>query len=673
MPMFKSFTSRSVAAALIACALFSGNSRAQTPIFTQVHTVAATDVAVPVEQSVTIPADGTYQVTLIDLGAQNSTPAPLLSAKLAITSGSGTLVGTPITAPGSAQFTMAAGTYMVHVTGLPDPTKYGSGAFGVQITNTANNSQVPAFQGYLTLPPSGIPNNRGVLNDTFTVPTTGSYQISLTDFQFPQSLGALTLAISAQSSQGGAVITMLPGGANPVTLQTGTTYYITAGGQAGTAVNAGLYGVNVSPVGGGAPVYSQAVPVGGVTLLASPTLAPGSYTLQFKDLNFPNQLSSNVGAVVAFNGQAAAQVTGPTSQTFTAVAGTYPVFSLGLPLAPAATGAYSVTLTPQSGAPVLSVARAVSAAGSALTAYNYDTTVTTAGSYSLDLADFGLSASFTSLSAAAFQNGFELGSSSLTSAGTLNVTPAAGPVSVLVVAQPGSEGSLFGVDLTASGSSSPLFATTQGVGQLFGEGSFTVPSSGSYTVTVSDVGFPTKLAKLGAAVTQGANNLGSAFTGGTFTFTGTAGTTYIVSALAQPGTTTTDHAGTYSVTVTPTPAAPVVTLSSSASSVTSGGTVALTWTSQNATVCTGSSTPSGVWTTSQLTGNAQQTGAITTSTTFTLTCTGAGGSATQTASVTVASSLGGGGHGGGAIGLDLVALLSALVMGRLVTQHRRIQ
>jgi hypothetical protein len=242
-----------------------------------------------------------------------------------------------------------------------------------------------------------------------------------------------------------------------------------------------------------------------------------------------------------------------------------------------------------------------------------------------------------------------------------------------VVAQPGSEGSLFGVDLTASGSSSPLFATTQGVGQLFGEGSFTVPSSGSYTVTVSDVGFPTKLAKLGAAVTQGANNLGSAFTGGTFTFTGTAGTTYIVSALAQPGTTTTDHAGTYSVTVTPTPAAPVVTLSSSASSVTSGGTVALTWTSQNATVCTGSSTPSGVWTTSQLTGNAQQTGAITTSTTFTLTCTGAGGSATQTASVTVASSLGGGGHGGGAIGLDLVALLSALAMGRLVTQHRRIQ
>ena len=668
--MFKSLKSCAVGAVSLAFVLGSANTRAQATVFSQVHTVAATDVAAPIEHSISITTAGTYQVTLVDLGAKvppPATPTPLISVKLAVTSGA-TIVGTPLTAAGSAQFSATAGTYIIHVTGLPDATKPGSGPIGIEVTNTADNSQVAAFSDTLALPSSGIPDNQGVLNDTFTVPATDSYQVTLTDLQFPQSLGTLTLAIA---QQGGTLLTQLPGGTNPITLQAGTTYSIFAVGQSGTGANAGLYGVSVSSASGGAPVYSQTIPVGGVTLLGSPALTAGSYTLAFKDLNFPNQLSPS-GAVATLDGQSVAQVTATGQQTFTATAATYQVFALGLPLAPAATGSYSVTLTPQSGSATLSVARAVSATGSAVNAYSYDTTVTTAGTYAFDLADFGLSTQFTSLGAAAFQNGFLLGSSSLTSAGTLSVSPAAGPVSLLVFAQPGTGGSLFGIDLTAAGSSSALFATTQGVGQLFGGGSFTVPSSGSYTVTVSDVGFPTALGSLGVAVTEGANSLGSAFTGGTFNFTGAPGTTYFVSVLAQAGTTTADHAGTYAVTVVPTPAAPVVTLSSSATSVTSGGTVTLTWSSQNATSCAGSSTPSGVWSTNQLNGSAQQTAAITTSTTFTLTCTGAGGSATQTASVSVAtSSSGGGGHGGGALSLDLVALLAVLTLARPLLERRR--
>ncbi len=50
--------------------------------------------------------------------------------------------------------------------------------------------------------------------------------------------------------------------------------------------------------------------------------------------------------------------------------------------------------------------------------------------------------------------------------GTANVKLAAGPVSLLVVAQAAASGGLFGVDLTPSGGSA-AFATTQGVGQLF--------------------------------------------------------------------------------------------------------------------------------------------------------------------------------------------------------------
>jgi hypothetical protein len=319
--------------------------------------------------------------------------------------------------------------------------------------------------------------------------------------------------------------------------------------------------VNVTAAGGGAPVYSQTIPVGAVTLLGAPTLAAGSYTLAFTDLTFPNPLSP-LGAVVSSNGQPVTQLTASGNQAFTATAGTYQVFALGIPQAAASMGSYSVSVAPQTGAAVLSVAHAVSASGSSVTAYSYDAAVTTAGTYALDLADFGLSASFTSLKAAAFQNGHMLGSA-LNAAGTTNVTAAVGPVSVLVFAQPGTGGSLFGLDLTPSGGSA-LFATTQGVGQLFSSQTFT-----------------------------------------------------------------------------------------------------LTWSSQNATSCSGSSSPSGIWSTTQLSGSGQQTAAITATTTFTLTCTGTGGSTTQTTTVTVSSGSSGGGHGGGSISVDLLAVLAALAMIRV--------
>jgi hypothetical protein len=663
--MFKSWKS-CVVASLMASCLLSANSQAQSTILDQTHTVAAADVAVPVEHSVTISAAGTYQVTLVDLGAALSTPAPLLSVKLAITNGDA-IVGTPLAQAGSMQFSAtAAGTYVLHVIGRPDPSKPGSGPIGIQVTNTADNSQVAQFSDTLALPPAGIPNNQGVLDDSFTVPSAGDYQVTLTDFNFPQSLGTLTLAIT---QAGGALITTLPTGpmvVNPVTLQPGVTYRIFAIGQAGATVNAGLYGVNVGPVGGGAPVYGKAVPVGAVSLLGAPALTAGSYTLTFTDLNYPNPLSP-AGAAVTLNGQVAAQLTASGNQTFTATSSTYQVFALGLPQGAATKGSYWVTLAPQSGAAVLSTARAVSASAGSTSAYSFDTSVITAGTYSLDLADFGLSAPFTSLSVAAFQNGHMLGSA-LNAAGSMNITPAVGPMTLLVFAQPGTGGSLFGLDVTASGSSTALFAATQGVGELFASHPFTVPSSGSYTVNVSDLQFPAKLATLAVVVTQGANRLGSIYAAGKFNFTGTPGASYFVSFTAQADTTTADHAGTYAISVNPTPPAPVVTLQSSATSVTAGGTVALTWTSQNAASCSGSSTPSGVWSANQLSGTAQQTGSITASTTFTLTCTGDGGSTTKTATVNISSSSGGGGghSGGGSMSLDALALLALLSMARLV-------
>lgn len=78
--------------------------------------------------------------------------------------------------------------------------------------------------------------------------------------------------------------------------------------------------------------------------------------------------------------------------------------------------------------------------------------------------------------------------------------------------------------------------------------------------------------------------------------------------------------------------APTVTISVSPISVTSGGSSTLTWSSTNATSCTGAG-----FTASATSGGVTVTPAITA--TYTLTCTGAGGSASQSAMVTIAPSV----------------------------------
>ena len=91
---------------------------------------------------------------------------------------------------------------------------------------------------------------------------------------------------------------------------------------------------------------------------------------------------------------------------------------------------------------------------------------------------------------------------------------------------------------------------------------------------------------------------------------------------------------TQSVTVTVTAQSPAVTLQASPSSLRSGDSSTLTWSSQNATSCTAS----GAWSGSKGVSGSQSTGPVKENSVYTLTCTGFGGSATQSATVSVTSS-----------------------------------
>ena len=84
---------------------------------------------------------------------------------------------------------------------------------------------------------------------------------------------------------------------------------------------------------------------------------------------------------------------------------------------------------------------------------------------------------------------------------------------------------------------------------------------------------------------------------------------------------------------TPPPPSPTVNLSADPTSLQSGGSSQLSWSSTNASSCTAS----GGWTGSKQTSGNQTVGPLSSTTTFTLSCTGSGGTAQRSVTVTVTS------------------------------------
>jgi hypothetical protein len=668
-------------------------AQSQAPLVNEVHTLATASQAVPIEQSFSVTDAGTYQVQLTDVGAAQSTPAPLKYVALAITNGS-TIVGTPLTAAGTTQFTAsAAGTYVVRIVGQPDTTKLGSGPVLVTITNTATNAVLTAFEQVLAQPTSAT-SNFATVNDTFTVTTSGTYTVTLTDWRFPQALAVVELAL-ASPSQLLASMSITAGTAvgtpASVTLQPNTTYTLFAAGQVGSAATAGLYTAVVRDPSGNA-VYSRTVPIGALQPLGNIALTGGSrYALSFTDLSVPAALSASGpnGTIATLDEIDAQPLTGGPTRNFTAAASTmsngqpssYQVFGLGTAATSPGGGSYAVSITPAgtgTPAPVFSVAQAVTTSGGALQAFSYNTSVTSAGTYTVQLADFQHPQALTSLNLVAVQNGAGL-ATPLTAAGSSTITAAAGNLSLLVFAQPpsgsGSVGGVFGYFVTPAAGGTLILEGTQGVGStssvVFASRKAAVTAAGSYVAQVADVGFPTTFANFDVLVTQGTTVTGTFVNGGSLPITAAGAADYFVTFTAQPQVNSQVaadeyQAGTYAITFG---AGPAVTLSSNVAQVASGGNITLTWSSQNATSCTAS----GGWTGSeQLSGSASE-GPLTANTTYTLTCTGLGQTASQSVTVTVGSSGGGGGggHHGGSFDLTSLAALGGLLLLRARAGWRR--
>ncbi len=428
------------------------------------------------------------------------------------------------------------------------------------------------------------------------------------------------------------------------------TYRIFVIGQADPTAAAGLYSTAVVSTGGGSPVYARTVVVGNSYKVGTQTLTAGPHNFVMTDLQYPAALGALQGVVVS-NGQVAQTLTAAGTASFTATASSYDVYAVATPAAQSA-GSYSIQLAPQTGTAELSLARAVADPASGLTAFSFDTSLPSAGAYTANLQNFSAPVPLTTVKMAAVQGGVVIGTP-ITATGSIALNGAAGPLTLLVVAQADATlGGLFDVNVAASGSTSLLYDMAQPVGAASSTEKLSITAAGSYDIVATDLAFPSPFQSFVVTVTQGGNLIGSINTLGKLSLTASAGN-YFVNVLARPADT--DKAGTYLLTAAATQAAPVITFAANPTTIDSGKTSSLSWDVKNATSCTAS----GGWTGSQQVKDSFTTPVLTTSTTYTLACTGEGGQASQSVTVTVNPPAKGGG-GGSIDSLLLIALLVAV-------------
>ncbi len=649
-PLIECLTAMTAVALLTAVASLPAAPARADVVLDETSLVGSPTVAPPAEYSFTATNAQALTVTLTDF----QQPAAFTSLQIAVTLDD-TLVGSVGLATGAATAKLAvpaaAGNYTLHVIGTPpivSPNTQGFGSFGVCVAPaTSPTSCIAAysFSGNIQTPATISTAGTSTLNTNFTSTVAGAYTVTLTDDAFPVALQTLQGGIT----QGSTPIGTVAAGTTLVTLAAGTSYQLLLGAVANATVQAGLYGIKITDPTGAA-IFDRTLPVG--TMPASTVVnntSAASLSMSLTDFAYPSALAT-VGVAVTEGSVSLAQLTAPgTLSNFAAPAGSLEIWQYAV--AGAQPGVYSLNLT-NGTASVLSATKVVNPAAVSGQSYAFAVDLTSAGTYNLVARDFQFPASLQSISATVAQNGAVL---QRTSAG--DFTAAAGYVIVVVDAVPPSSGNgIFGVTVQTSGASPQiLLDQTQAVGGVFNTRTVILGNSGSYDVTLADLGFPALFQNLALVVSQGSQVLGKIYGGGTFSVSGTPGVQYLLTFVATPnaqGAASTQNYGLYSIRMASSP--PTVVFTAASSSVTAGQPVTLTWSSQNATSCTAGGN-SG-WTGSESTSGTLSL-AIAATVTLTLSCTGPGGSAAQSVTVTAAAAAGKSSGGGGGLDWWMLALL----------------
>jgi hypothetical protein len=620
----------------------------------------------PVTQTFT---PGAAQAGRVDVTVTDTAfPVALASLSAAVTRG-GTVLASGAAAAGSPSsvtlsFDATAGVaYAIRLVGAPDPAS-GAGTVIVSVTPSGARSTVyTSFPATFQAPVA----TAGVLNvqQPVTFPEAGTYVATLTDLTLPAPVAGLSAAVFPGQGSGGPITTVNPGSPATFAVTSAGNYQLRIIGAPAAA--GGLFSLRIEGGPSGSVVY-PGTGASGVTALGAvsgpqPVVNPASgiVTLAAVDLNVPSALTSlgavltdPAGALVARQCLTPCGAVDPSSGA--APAGTLQLWRVATAGATGGSELTSVTAGPNI---LYSDAETVAAPAATATqrAFVFPFQVPASGSYTVGVGDLEAPAGLAGLQFAVFQGSQLVANGSSATAGQLTVALSAGAAEVRVIATLPAAGAsgIFGLQVaTAAPTPAVVLATSQAVGATTGTQTLSISgtTSGAYVATVTDAHWPAAFRTLNVFLTSGATVLAKFYSGGTTPPIFLPAGTYQLTYSAVPDATA--GAGLFALAIDSAPL-PTVALSASPTSITAGESVALTWTSTDATTCAASGGWSGTQATSG-TGIAQ--GPLQATTTFTLQCSGAGGnSAPASVTVTVAAKPASG--GGGTFDLVALALLAS--------------
>ncbi|HKE94862.1 MAG TPA: hypothetical protein VKB34_11180 [Povalibacter sp.] len=647
----------SIAALLLTAMMGVAPARSAT-VFETTELAGATteiDAALPPAQNFDVTTAGNYTLSLTDL----RTPANLQSLQAIVTHDLAIVAQATVTYPAapalpqtvSVNFMADPGTYRVHILAIAKPGEAGGG-FGVKVAPAAGGASLLDHVdviGGQSAPDTG----QSALQTNFDIAQAATYTLTLTDHSFPAALTSLQSLLLQETDSGPVIVRMGPGTFDA----TPGTYQLIVVAKAAAPALAGLYGVRVDGGAGTASLYASTQAVGTLQPPIDVNVAvAGQHALTLTDTNFPASLTA-LGTRLAQADTVLASLNAAGSANGTLAAGPAHIYIWATPAASEGVGAYNVQLasgTQQLFADNRTVDASPDPSTPAIYAFSSAAAVA-AGTYQLRIDDFMIPSAFSSLRASVTQGATQV--ATLTTAGTSQFTLQAGTVKVLVAAAPpaGAGNALFGVTLSSTPGGTNVIESTRGVGGLFRTHTVSITKSGNYDLTLKDLEFPARLSTASLAITRGTTLVAQILGGGTVPRQQLTPGTYVLNLLGQPAAAS--KYGTYGLRVAESPLPPTVTLTATATSITSGQSTTLQWTSANATTCTAS----GGWDGAKSTSGSQLVGPLSANATFQLSCTGDGGSGNASVTVNVsAPRSGGGGGGGGATGLPLLLLLGAL-------------
>jgi hypothetical protein len=265
------------------------------------------------------PAAQTLNLTLTDL----MYPAPFSNLAVAVTSGS-TLLANLTTAGSLPAVVAPAGNLQIWQYTVASGTP---GVYSLTLANAAGTSNL--FSATKVVNPSAAtPSDSYAFVVNLT--SAGTYNLVVSDFQFPSALAAAPVATVAQN---GAVLTQTNGA---FTATAG--YVVVLVTATPPASGSGIFGVTVATTGTTPQLLLDQTQSVGATFTAQPVAVTtaGSYDVTLADLGFPANFQS-LAVVVSQGGQVLGKIFGGGTFSFTGTPGSYLLTFVDSPSPTAAT------------------------------------------------------------------------------------------------------------------------------------------------------------------------------------------------------------------------------------------------------------------------------------------------------------------------------------------------